>query len=93
MGVIALGSFGPNGEVKFEADFNDTNRRITRIRCINQGSGSARVTLLEPAGNTIVAQTVFLPNSTTQFNVSGQQVIVGPEGVDIPYNTRIQYPV
>ena len=94
MGVIQLGSFRDNDgtELRFEADYNDGNRRVTRVRAINGTTKSARVTLLEPDG-TIVAQRVFIPNSTTVENVAGNQITVTSEGVDMPYNTFIQFPV
>lgn len=94
MGTVFLGSFAA-GAITFEADYNDNNRNITRVRCIHTGSGNARITLYDPdeTTRTIVHQVTLNPGTTT-FNVSGQRVTVNPDGsVDVPYGVQLDYPV
>lgn len=96
MGTLSLGELTDNDGTKvlFFADYSDTGQqRVNRVRVVNGTTKSCRVTLLDPATGDIAAQAVFLPNSTTQFNVNGQGVVVTEEGIDLPYDTRIQFPV
>ena len=96
MGTINMGEITDNDgtKIQFFADHADTGqRRVNRVRVINGTTKNARVTLIDPATGDIAAQAVFLPNRTTQFNVTGQGVVVTEEGIDLPYNTSIQFPV
>lgn len=92
MATVFLGSFADD-TIRFEADFNDGNKRITTVRCINASGSNARVTLIDPADDTIVAQ-VTMPGGTTQYNVAGQAVTVEEDGeVIVPYIVRLDFPV
>lgn len=93
MGTLKLGSFD-GGAVQFEVDYNDSNRRVQRVRCFNQGTGNARAMLIEPVTREIVVQAVFPPGQTTTISVAaGQVTIDAVEGADLPYDTLVQYPV
>ena len=81
------------GAVTFEADYNDGNKRITKVRCINNGTANARATVIDRADNTIVAQTTFLAGQTTQINLAGQAVTFDEfNDPSFPYRTMFEYP-
>lgn len=91
MATVEIASFA-NGAVVFQYDYHDGNKRILRVRCINNGAYNARGTLLEADG-TIVAQATFLAGMTTQYNVAGSQILVDEYGDPVmPYRTNFEYP-
>jgi hypothetical protein len=92
MGTVRLGSFS-NDAIVFEADYNDANKKVRSVRCINNSDSNGRITLIDPSDKTIVAQVTFL-GGTTSYNVAGQAVTVNADGsVDIPYDVRLDHPI
>lgn len=91
MPTVELARFA-EGAVRVECDYSAGNRRVTAVRCVNNGTGNLRATLLNP-DNSIAHQTTFL-SGTTQLNVAGQQVTLDAEGYpQMPYIVRLDYPV
>ncbi|MCA1807744.1 MAG: hypothetical protein LC687_07850 [Actinobacteria bacterium] len=92
MGTIRLGSF-VDGAIEFFAEYNDGNKRVKNVSCVNNSGGNGRITVIEPSDKSIVAQVTFL-GGTTSYNISGNSVTVNADGsVDIPYEIRLDHPV
>ncbi len=101
MATLTVATFD-NDAVIFELEYVEVNRKITLIRCINDGSGNARGTLIDRETDAIVAQAIFVPGQTTPINVVGNYRVEfvpdphfpgSPDMVELPYKTFIEYPV
>ena len=90
--TIQLAQFD-NERVTFQADYNDGNKRITRVRCINNGLYNARATVIDKTDSSIVAQVTFPAGQTLVYNIAGQQVTFDEfNDPSFPYRTMFEYP-
>lgn len=80
------------GAVELQADYHDGNRRVTAVRCINNGSGNLRATLVDPTDQSVAHQVTFL-SGTTQINIpQGRTVTIVDGWPEMPYTLRTEYP-
>jgi hypothetical protein len=93
MATVEVGRFY-DGLIVFQIDYHDVQLRIQRVRCINNGARPARAMLFEPGGTELVYQRDFPPGVTVQNVAASRTVEVDPDGgFNMPYETRLGYPV
>ena len=101
MPTLIIATFDDDAVV-FELEYVEVNRKITLIRCANNGSGNARGTLIDRITDAIVAQAVFVSGQITTRDVVGNYRVEfvpdphlpgSPNMVELPYKTFIEYPV
>ena len=83
-----------DGAVRVEYDYTGLCKRVSLIRCINNGVTNARVTIWRLDNGGLVDQKYYPPGKTLISTIkSGLRVLFDNKTPVFPYGFRIEYPI